>query len=206
MDIIISGLVTAIMQPQTGVSQKTGNAWMKQQYVIQHDQGQYPKYLMFEIFGEDSIKSMAIQPNEFITVHLNANASQSQKDGRWFNELRCWKVDRQQMGMQQGYQQQGYAPQGYQQPMQGGFPQQQPMMQQPMQGGYQQQPMQQQAQAPFPPAQGQAMPQQQVQQPAPFPPAQGQQAAPQAQQQVQQPAPQQGAQPQGQQLPFPPAQ
>ena len=205
MDIIISGLVTAIMQPQTGVSQKTGNAWMKQQYVIQHDQGQYPKYLMFEIFGEDSIKSMAIQPNEFITVHLNANATQSQKDGRWYNELRCWKVDRQQMGMQQGYQQQGYAPQGYQQPMQGGFPQQQPMMQQPMQGGYQQQPMQQQAQAPFPPAQGQAMPQQQVQQPAPFPPAQGQQAAPQDQQPVQQ-APQQGAQPQGQQLPFPPAQ
>ena len=204
MDIIISGLVTAIMQPQTGVSQKTGNAWMKQQYVIQHDQGQYPKYLMFEIFGEDSIKSMAIQPNEFITVHLNANATQSQKYGRWYNELRCWKVDRQQMGMQQGYQQQGYAPQGYQQPMQGGFPQQQPMMQQPMQGGYQQQPMQQQAQAPFPPAQGQAMPQQQVQQPAPFPPAQGQQAAPQAQQPVQQ-APQQGAQPQGQ-LPFPPAQ
>ena len=204
MDIIISGLVTAIMQPQTGVSQKTGNAWMKQQYVIQHDQGQYPKYLMFEIFGEDSIKSMAIQPNEFITVHLNANATQSQKDGRWYNELRCWKVDRQQMGMQQGYQQQGYAPQGYQQPMQGGFPQQQPMMQQPMQGGYQQQPMQQQAQAPFPPAQGQAMPQQQVQQPAPFPPAQGQQAAPQAQQPVQQ-APQQGAQPQGQ-FPFPPAQ
>ena len=203
MDIIISGVVTAIMQPQTGVSQKTGNAWMKQQYVIQHDQGQYPKYLMFEVFGEDSIKQMAIQPNEFITVHLNANASQSQKDGRWFNELRCWKVDRQQMGMQQGYQQQGYAPQGYQQPMQGGFPQQ-PMMQQPMQGGYQQQPMQQQAQAPFPPAQGQAMPQQQVQQPAPFPPAQ--QQAPQAQQQVQQPAPQQGAQPQGPQLPFPPAQ
>ena len=192
MDIIISGLVTAIMQPQTGVSQKTGNAWMKQQYVIQHDQGQYPKYLMFEIFGEDSIKSMAIQPNEFITVHLNANATQSQKDGRWFNELRCWKVDRQQMGMQHGYQQQGYAPQGYQQPMQGGFPQQQPMMQQ-------------QAQAPFPPAQGQAMPQQQVQQPAPFPPTQGQQAAPQAQQPAQQ-APQQGAQPQGQQLPFPPAQ
>lgn len=181
MDIIISGVVTAIMQPQTGVSQKTGNAWMKQQYVIQHDQGQYPKYLMFEVFGEDSIKQMAIQPNEFITVHLNANASQSQKDGRWFNELRCWKVDRQQMGMQQGYQQQGYAPQGYQQPMQGGFAQQ-PMMQQPMQGGYQQQPMPQQP-APFPPAQGQAMPQQQVQQPAP----------------------QQGAQPQGQQLPFPPA-
>ena len=192
MDIIISGVVTAIMQPQTGVSQKTGNAWMKQQYVIQHDQGQYPKYLMFEVFGEDSIKQMAIQPNEFITVHLNANASQSQKDGRWYNELRCWKVDRQQMGMQQGYQQQGYAPQGYQQPMQGGFPQQQPMMQQ-QQVAYQQQPMQQQ------------MPQQQVQQPAPFPPAQGQQAAPQAQKQVQQPAPQQGAQPQGQ-LPFPPAQ
>lgn len=193
MDIIISGLVTAIMQPETGVSQKTGNAWMKQQYVIQHDQGQYPKYLMFEIFGEDSIKQMAIQPNEFITVHLNANATQSQKNGRWFNELRCWKVDRQQMGMQQGM--------PMQQPMQGGYPQQQPMMQMPMQQQpmMQQQPVQQpmQQQAPFPNQGQQQMPPQQPAQ-APFPPAQG--AMP-PQQPVQQPV--QGQQ---SQLPFPPAQ
>lgn len=195
MDIIISGVITQVMQPQTGVSQKNGNAWMKQQYVICHDQGQYPKFLSFGVFGQDKIQQMNIQPNEYVTVHIDANATQSQKDGKWYNDLRCWKVDRQQPGMPQGMPMQqpmmqgGYAPQGYQQPMQGGYQQQ--MVQQPMQQAPfppAQQPMQQQmppqqTQAPFPPAQGQAMPPQQpVVQPAAQP------AQPPVQQPVAQPA------------------
>lgn len=195
MDVIISGVITQVLQPQTGVSQRTGNQWMKQQYVICHDQGQYPKYLCFEVFGQEKIQQMNIQPNEYVTIHLDFNSSQSQKDGRWYNEVRCWKVDRMQPGMQQGM--------PMQQPMmQGGYQQgyQQPMMQQPMQGVYQQPPMQQpmqQQQAPFPNQGQQQMPPQQPAQ-APFPPAQG--AMP-----PQQPA-QQPVQGQQSQLPFPPAQ
>ena len=167
---------------------------MRQSFIIEHEHGQYPRRMVFDI-RDQKIQELSLQVGENVTLHLNIDCREyPENSGKFFNSIEAWKADRVGQQMQQGYQPQGY-------------PQQHPMMQQPMQGGYQQQPMQQQMpqqQAPFPPAQGQAMPQQQVQQPAPFPPAQ--QQAPQAQQQVQQPAPQQGAQPQGQQLPFPPAQ
>lgn len=207
-EILVTGTIVQALPIQSGVSQR-GNQWMRQSFIIEHEHGQYPRRMVFDI-RDQKIQELSLQVGENVTLHLNIDCREyPENSGKFFNSIEAWKADRVGQQMQQGYQPQGYQQPVYQQqPMQGGYPQQQPMMQQPlqqqpMQGGYQQQPMQQQAQAPFPPAQGQAMPQQQVQQPAPFPPAQ--QQAPQAQQPVQQPAPQQGAQPQGQ-LPFPPAQ
>lgn len=206
-EILVTGTIVQALPIQSGVSQR-GNQWMRQSFIIEHEHGQYPRRMVFDI-RDQKIQELSLQVGENVTLHLNIDCREyPENSGKFFNSIEAWKADRVGQQMQQGYQPQGYQQPVYQQqPMQGGYPQQHPMMQQPMQGGYQQQPMQQQMpqqQAPFPPAQGQAMPQQQVQQPAPFPPAQ--QQAPQAQQQVQQPAPQQGAQPQGQQLPFPPAQ
>lgn len=211
-EILVTGTIVQALPIQSGVSQR-GNQWMRQSFIIEHEHGQYPRRMVFDI-RDQKIQELSLQVGEDVTLHLNIDCREyPENSGKFFNSIEAWKADRVGQQMQQGYQPQGYQQPVYQQqPMQGGYPQQQPMMQQPlqqqpMQGGYQQQPMQQQMPqqpAPFPPAQGQAMPQQQVQQPAPFPPAQ--QQAPQAQQPVQQPAPQQGAQPQGQQLPFPPAQ
>ena len=205
-EILVTGTIVQALPIQSGVSQR-GNQWMRQSFIIEHEHGQYPRRMVFDI-RDQKIQELSLQVGENVTLHLNIDCREyPENSGKFFNSIEAWKADRVGQQMQQGYQPQGYQQPVYQQqPMQGGY-QQQPMMQQPMQGGYQQQPMQQQMPqqpAPFPPAQGQAMPQQQVQQPAPFPPAQ--QQAPQAQQPVQQPAPQQGAQPQGQQLPFPPAQ
>ena len=210
-EILVTGTIVQALPIQSGVSQR-GNQWMRQSFIIEHEHGQYPRRMVFDI-RDQKIQELSLQVGENVTLHLNIDCREyPENSGKFFNSIEAWKADRVGQQMQQGYQPQGYQQPVYQQqPMQGGYPQQpmmqQPLQQQPMQGGYQQQPMQQQMPqqpAPFPPAQGQAMPQQQVQQPAPFPPAQ--QQAPQAQQPVQQPAPQQGAQPQGQQLPFPPAQ
>ena len=208
-EILVTGTIVQALPIQSGVSQR-GNQWMRQSFIIEHEHGQYPRRMVFDI-RDQKIQELSLQVGENVTLHLNIDCREyPENSGKFFNSIEAWKADRVGQQMQQGYQPQGYQQPVYQQqPMQGGYPQQQPMMQQPMQQQpmMQQQPVQQQMPqqpAPFPPAQGQAMPQQQVQQPAPFPPAQ--QQAPQAQQPVQQPAPQQGAQPQGQQLPFPPAQ
>ena len=190
-EILVTGTIVQALPIQSGVSQR-GNQWMRQSFIIEHEHGQYPRRMVFDI-RDQKIQELSLQVGENVTLHLNIDCREyPENSGKFFNSIEAWKADRVGQQMQQGYQPQGYQQPVYQQqPMQGGYPPQQPMMQQPMQ----QQPMQQQMPqqpAPFPPAQGQAMPQQQVQQTAPFPPAQQQ-------------APQQGAQPQGQ-LPFPPAQ
>ena len=82
----LTGKVIAIMQPRSGVSQRTGNQWMTQEYVIEVP-GQYPKKI-----GEDRIKQFNIQMGEDITVSFDIDAREY--NGRWFNDIRAYNVQR----------------------------------------------------------------------------------------------------------------
>ncbi len=87
----ITGKIIAVLPANSGVSARTGNAWMSQEYVIEtHDQ--YPKKMCFRIFGEDRIKQFNIQSGEELTVSFDVDAHEY--NGRWFNQINAWKVDR----------------------------------------------------------------------------------------------------------------
>lgn len=87
----LTGRIIAVMQPRSGVSARTGNAWMTQEYVIEVP-GQYPKRCVFNIFGEDRIKQFNIQMNEDVTIQFDIDAREYQ--GRWFNDIRAYNVIR----------------------------------------------------------------------------------------------------------------
>ena len=63
----LTGKVIAIMEARSGVSSRTGNNWMTQEYVIEVP-GQYPRKMLFNIFGEDRIKQFNIQPGELLNA------------------------------------------------------------------------------------------------------------------------------------------
>ena len=85
----LTGKVIAIMEARGGVSARTGNPWMTQEYVIEVP-GQYPRKMLFNIFGEDKIKQFNIQPGEEITVQFDIDAREY--NGRWFNDIRAWNI------------------------------------------------------------------------------------------------------------------
>ena len=87
----LTGRVIAVLPANSGVSQRTGNSWMSQEYVIEVP-GQYPRKCLFRIFGEDRIKQFNIQMNEDITVQFDIDAHEY--NGRWFNEIRAYNVVR----------------------------------------------------------------------------------------------------------------
>ena len=87
----LTGRIIAVMEPRSGVSARTGNAWMTQEYVIEVP-GQYPKRCVFNIFGEDRIKQFNIQNGEDITIQFDIDAREYQ--GRWFNDIRAYNVIR----------------------------------------------------------------------------------------------------------------
>jgi len=87
----LTGKVIAILQANSGVSARTGNAWMSQEYVIEVP-GQYPRKMLFRVFGEDRIKQFNIQPGEEITVQFDIDAHEY--NGRWFNDVRAFRIDR----------------------------------------------------------------------------------------------------------------
>lgn len=79
------------MQPRGGVSQRTGNSWKSQEFVIETHE-QYPKKCVFTVFGEDKLSQMNIQQGDELTVSFDIDAHEY--NGRWFNDIRAWKVER----------------------------------------------------------------------------------------------------------------
>lgn len=91
MSLEITGKIIAVLDKKTGVSNATGTAWSVQQYVIETHE-QYPKKMCFDVFGEERIKQFAIQIGEEVTVSFDLDAREYQ--GRWYNSIKAWKVER----------------------------------------------------------------------------------------------------------------
>ena len=85
----LTGKVIAILEPRSGVSQRTGNPWMTQEYVIEVP-GQFPRKMVFNIFGEDRIKQFNIQMGEDITVQFDIDAREY--NGRFYNDIRAYNI------------------------------------------------------------------------------------------------------------------
>ena len=86
----LTGTIIQVMPAQSGVSQRSGNPWMSQEYVLEIP-GQWPRHIVFRIFGEDRIKQFNIQQGEQnVTIQFDIDAHEY--NGRWFNEVRCYNV------------------------------------------------------------------------------------------------------------------
>ena len=87
----ITGKIIAVLPANSGTSARTGNPWMSQTYVIE-TQGQYPKKLAFDVFGEERIKQFNIQQGEELTVRFDFDAHEY--NCRWFNQIRAYNVEK----------------------------------------------------------------------------------------------------------------
>lgn len=92
----ITGKIIAALEPRTGTSQRTGNSWKVQEFVIETHE-QYPRKCCFEVFGEDRLQQFNITVGEELIVSFDIDAREWQgNDGRqrWTNQLRAWRVVR----------------------------------------------------------------------------------------------------------------
>ena len=71
----LTGKIIAVLPANSGVSSRTGNPWMSQEFVI-------------EVPG----KQFNIQMGEDITISFDIDAHEY--NGRWFNEIRAYNVTR----------------------------------------------------------------------------------------------------------------
>ena len=93
----LTGRIAEVFPAQSGVSQRTGNPWMSQDYLFEFftwSGAQKPNRLKVRIFGEDNIKRHNLQQYEDnVTLTLRLDASKTE-DGKWFNEVRVTNVER----------------------------------------------------------------------------------------------------------------
>lgn len=87
----MQGIIKAVLEERGGIAKNSGNPWKVAQYLLETEEA-YPKRMVFEVFGEDKINAMAIHEGEKMTVHFDIDSREY--NGRWYNQIRAWKVER----------------------------------------------------------------------------------------------------------------
>lgn len=85
-----TGRIIKALEQRTGVSSRTGNPWKMQDFVIEETVGQFPKRMVFNVFGEENLNRFNIQEGQEVTVSFDINAREY--NGRWYNDIRAWNV------------------------------------------------------------------------------------------------------------------
>ena len=88
----LTGKIIAALPVRSGVSQRTGSEWQLASYVLETQGERFARKMVFEVFGSDRIQQMNIQVGETLRVSFDIDAQTS--EGRWFNSIRAWAVDR----------------------------------------------------------------------------------------------------------------
>lgn len=102
MDIQLIGTIVRVLPLQKG-TKRDGGEWQKQEYLLSVENERYDNKVCFQIFGAEKIARIGLKENERVRVHLEIRANEY--NGKFYNSIDCWKVDRN--GEQQ--QQQGNA-------------------------------------------------------------------------------------------------
>ena len=84
----LQGKVIAALPERGGVSQR-GTEWKVQEFVIETHE-QYPKKMVFEVFGADRLARFNIQIGQEVLVAFDIDAHEW--NGRWFNSIRAYDV------------------------------------------------------------------------------------------------------------------
>ena len=83
----ITGRILQILPLQEGTN-KNGNPWRKQEFVIETE-SQYPKKVLIMLWG-DKVGQIRLQEGSRITAHIVLESREY--NGRWYTEVRAWKV------------------------------------------------------------------------------------------------------------------
>lgn len=103
MDIQLIGTIVRVLPLQKG-TKRDGGEWQKQEYLLSVEGERYDNKVCFQIFGAEKIARIGLKENERVRVHLEIRANEY--NGKFYNSIDCWKVDR---NSDQQQQQQGNA-------------------------------------------------------------------------------------------------
>lgn len=86
----IQGRIIVVLPLRAGTSQRDGKPWATQDYVIETIE-QFPRRCVFNVFGEGKIREYNLQIGSEVKVSFDINAREY--NGRWYNDVRAWKVE-----------------------------------------------------------------------------------------------------------------
>lgn len=85
----VQGKIIQKLAPAGGTS-KAGNAWTKQEYVLETIEN-FPKKIFFDFFGERA-NQYPLEVGD--TVNLSFDIESREYNGRWYTSIRGWKAEK----------------------------------------------------------------------------------------------------------------
>ena len=86
------GKIIQVLPERSGISARTGSEWRMGSFVLETVNDRFPRKMVFEVFGADKLQQFNIQVGEMVRVSFDIDAHEYQ--GRWYNSIRAWNVDR----------------------------------------------------------------------------------------------------------------
>ena len=90
MALEIAGKLLQILPEQTGTG-KNGQ-WNKQDFIIE-TQEQYPRKVCFSAWGDKASIVKNLRSGSMVSVSFNAESREF--NGKWYTDLRAWKIESQ---------------------------------------------------------------------------------------------------------------
>lgn len=85
----LEGRIKQKLSRQSGQSSR--GAWEKQEFILEYQDGNYPADVMVTAFGSDKVADLdRYQVGDAVKVSFNLRAREY--NGRWYNDVRLWKI------------------------------------------------------------------------------------------------------------------
>ncbi|MCH7397691.1 DUF3127 domain-containing protein [Belliella sp. DSM 107340] len=85
----INGKIVQVMAEQSGNGRN--GVWKKKDYILETD-GNYPKKVALTVWG-DKIDQFNLQEGDQVTAGIEIESREY--NGRWYTDVKAWKVDKQ---------------------------------------------------------------------------------------------------------------
>ena len=95
MALELEGRIAQKMNVQSGTTAR--GAWSKQEFIFEYQEGNYPTKVVMHVWGDDKVKELEkYQVNDKVKVSFNL--SSREYNGRWYTDVRVWRIEPSQAG------------------------------------------------------------------------------------------------------------
>ena len=85
----LEGRISRKEAKQSGQSAR--GAWVKQDFILEYQDGNFPAEVCFTSFGNDKVAELdRFQVGDLVKVSFNLRAREY--NGRWYNDVRVWRI------------------------------------------------------------------------------------------------------------------
>ena len=90
MALEIEGRIARKLNVQTGTSAR--GAWSKQEFVLEYQEGNFPSQICMNVWGDDKVRELdKYQVGD--KVRISFNLSSREFNGRWYTDVRAWRIE-----------------------------------------------------------------------------------------------------------------